>query len=62
MLAGTARVTPNAAVKGWAGSGCSRARSSASMSAGGRRVIRCGRVLTSKQNAAHAASSSAKLA
>ena len=60
--ASTLRVTPSAAVNGAAGTGCSRARSSASISAGARRVTRCGRALTWSQNAAQAASSSAKLA
>ena len=57
----TRRVTPSAAVNGAAGTGCSRARSSASISAGARRVTRCGRALTCPQNASQAASSSAKL-
>jgi len=56
------RVTPSAAVNGTAGTGCSRVRSSASISAGARRVMRCGRALTWAQNASQAASSSAKLA
>jgi len=50
MFVGTVRATPNAAVYGWAGSGCSRLRSPASISAGTRRVTRCGRVLTCAQN------------
>ncbi len=45
-IASTRRVTPSAAVNGTAGSGCSRDRSSASISAGGRRVIRCARAFT----------------
>ena len=48
-------------MNGAAGTGCSRARSSASISAGARRVIRCGRALTWPQNPVHAASSAAKL-
>jgi hypothetical protein len=56
------RVTPSAAVNGAAGTGCSRARSSASISAGARRVMRCGRALTWSQNSRQAASSAAKLA
>ena len=60
VFAGTVRVTPNATVCGVAGIGCSRARSSASISAGARRVTRCTRALTCSQNASHAASSSAK--
>ena len=61
MFAGTTRVVPNATVCGTAGTGCSRARSSASISTGGRFVVRWARVLTFSQNASHAASSSAKL-
>ena len=49
------------AVNGVAGSGCSRACSSASISAGARRVTRCARALTCSENSAQAASSSAKL-
>ena len=56
------RVTPSAAVNGAAGTGCSRARSSPGISAGARRVTRCGRALTCSQNTPHAASSAAKLA
>jgi hypothetical protein len=48
-------------VNGAAGTGCSRARSSASISAGARRVIRCCRALTCPQNTSQAASSAAKL-
>ena len=44
---------------GW--QGCSRVRSWASSSAGGRPVTRCGRVLTSSQNPWQAASSSTKV-
>ena len=43
--AATVRVTPNAAVQGLRGTGCSRARSCASISAGARRVTRCGRLV-----------------
>jgi hypothetical protein len=46
---------------GEAGTGCSRGRSSASISAEARRVTRCGRALTCSQNPAQAASSAAKL-
>ncbi len=42
----TVRVTPNDTVRGAAGSGCSRARCSTSMSIGARRVTRCTRALT----------------
>ena len=59
MFTPTVRVTPNDTVCGAAGSGCSRARSSTSMSIGARRVTRCTRALTVSQNSAHAASSSA---
>ena len=55
------RVTPSAAVNGAAGTGCRRGSSSASISAGARRVTRCGRALTCSQNAAQAASRAAKL-
>lgn len=58
MLAGTVRVTPKATACGTAGIGCNRARSSASISSGARRVTRCSRALTWTQNASHAASSS----
>jgi hypothetical protein len=54
VFAGTVRATPNAAVYGCSGSGCSRPRTSASISAGARRVTRCGRVLTCSQNTAQA--------
>lgn len=57
----TRRVVPNATVNGCLGSGCSRWRSSASISAGVRRVARCTRALTSSQKARQAASSTAKL-
>jgi hypothetical protein len=60
-IASTRRVTPSAAVNGAAGTGCSRARSSASISAGARRVIRCGRAPSCPQNTSQAASSAAKL-
>ena len=53
-------VTPNATVCGAEGSGCKRARSWASISAGTRRVTRWNRALTCSQNAAQAASRSAK--
>ncbi len=59
VFAATVRVTPNATVCGATGSGCNRARSSASMSAGTRRVTRCTRMFTVSQNAWQAASSSA---
>jgi hypothetical protein len=57
--AGTVLVRPNATVCGCAGTGCNRACSSASISLGARRVTRWTRLLTSSQNASHAASSSA---
>ena len=60
-IASARRVTPSAAVNGKAGTGWSRGRSSASISAGARRVMRCGRALTCSQNTAQAASSAAKL-
>ena len=47
VLPGTVRVTPNATVCGCAGTRCRRSPSSASMSTGARRVIRCTRVFTS---------------
>ncbi len=53
------RVTPSATVNGPAGTGCSRASSPASISAGGQRVTRCGRAFTCPQNARHASSSPA---
>ena len=59
VFAATVRVTPNATVCGTAGSGCSRACSSASISTGARRVTRCTRPLTCPQNTSHAASRSA---
>ncbi len=62
VFAGTTLVVPNATVCGTAGTGCSRARSCASISTGGRFVTRCARVLTFSQNATQAASSSPKLA
>ena len=61
VLSATVRVTPNTAVNGVAGSGCSRACSWVSISTGARRVTRCGRALISVVNPAQAASSSAKL-
>lgn len=54
------RVSPNAAVNASVGNGCIRARSSASISAGGRRVSACGRALTTTQNASHAATRAEK--
>ena len=56
----TLRVSPKQTVCATAGNGCSRARSSASITAGGRRVTRCSRMLTRSQNSWQACSSSAK--
>ena len=50
VLTGTWRVVPNATVNGVAATGCSRGCSSASISAGARRVVRCIRVFTRSQN------------
>ena len=60
MVAATTRVVPKDTVCGWAGSGCNRACSSASIATGGRRVTRCVRAFTISPNASQAASSSAK--
>jgi hypothetical protein len=54
------RVWPKQTVCGSAGGLCNLARSSASITAGARRVMRCSRALTRSQSASQAASSAAK--
>ena len=59
MFTATVLVSPNVTVCGSAGTGCSRARSCSSMSAGTRFVVRCTRPFTIVMNARQAASRSA---
>jgi hypothetical protein len=57
----TVRVWPNAGTNGWIGGGCSRVCSSASASAGARRVTRRARAFTCWQKSPQARPRSAKL-
>ena len=59
MFTATVRVSPKVTVCGSAGTGCSRARSCSSMSAGTRFVVRWTRPFTIVMNARQAASRSA---